>query len=232
MNTLNATYPHFVRCIIPNEAKTPGLLEAKLVLHQLQCNGILEGVRISRKGYPNRLAHHDFLHRYSCLAPQPATDTDPRTKCQQIFDQIGLDSSLYCVGLTKCLLKPGVINKLDQLRVQAAQSKIQVLQNFFRRCLALDRFRTMHAQAEALQVLQKNLKAYIELKSWPWRKLQTDLVPIIELMRTEKEASEQAEAARRQKEIEDELKRLDVERRAAMADDLEAMYRRLEKVFL
>ncbi len=117
MNTLNATCPHFVRCIIPNETKTPGHLVAKLVLQQLQCNGILEGVRISRKGYPNRIDHHNFLHRYSCIVSLPIDqNADARTRCQKIFELIDMDSSLYCVGLNKCLLKPGVINKLDQLR--------------------------------------------------------------------------------------------------------------------
>ena len=43
MKTLDATHPHFVRCIIPNELKTGGVLDAHLVLHQLHCNGVLEG---------------------------------------------------------------------------------------------------------------------------------------------------------------------------------------------
>lgn len=43
MSTLGATHPHFVRCIIPNELKTGGVLDAHLVLHQLHCNGVLEG---------------------------------------------------------------------------------------------------------------------------------------------------------------------------------------------
>ena len=44
MRTLDATSPHFVRCIIPNEIKTGGVLDAHLVMHQLNCNGVLEGM--------------------------------------------------------------------------------------------------------------------------------------------------------------------------------------------
>ena len=62
--TLRTTAPHFVRCIIPNECKQPGMIDAKLVLHQLQCNGVLEGIRICRKGFPNRVLYSEFKQRF------------------------------------------------------------------------------------------------------------------------------------------------------------------------
>ena len=63
MTTLRSTSPHFVRCLIPNELKQPGLVDAHLVLHQLQCNGVLEGIRICRKGFPNRMLYAEFKQR-------------------------------------------------------------------------------------------------------------------------------------------------------------------------
>ena len=63
LTTLGNTYPHFVRCIIPNEQKKPGMIEAPLVLHQLRCNGVLEGIRICRKGFPSRMLFQDFRMR-------------------------------------------------------------------------------------------------------------------------------------------------------------------------
>jgi len=40
-----------------------GVLDAELVLHQLQCNGVLEGIRICRKGFPNRMIYSEFKQR-------------------------------------------------------------------------------------------------------------------------------------------------------------------------
>lgn len=65
MTMLNATHPHFIRCIIPNEVKKSGLLDAALVMNQLTCNGVLEGIRICRKGFPNRTVHKDMRQRYA-----------------------------------------------------------------------------------------------------------------------------------------------------------------------
>ena len=42
-------------------------LDAHLVLHQLQCNGVLEGIRICRKGFPNRMLYPEFKQRYSAI---------------------------------------------------------------------------------------------------------------------------------------------------------------------
>lgn len=64
MATLRATQPHFVRCIIPNEMKQPGVIDSHLVMHQLTCNGVLEGIRICRKGFPNRMVYPDFKLRW------------------------------------------------------------------------------------------------------------------------------------------------------------------------
>jgi myosin heavy subunit len=64
MTNLKSTHPHFVRCLIPNETKTPGAMENPLVMHQLRCNGVLEGIRICRKGFPNRIQYGDFKQRY------------------------------------------------------------------------------------------------------------------------------------------------------------------------
>merc|ERR1712002_1049632 len=80
MTNLMSTHPHFVRCIIPNEMKQSGLMDAPLVMHQLTCNGVLEGIRICQLGLPNKVIYPDFMTRYSVISPLTFSKmaSDPR----------------------------------------------------------------------------------------------------------------------------------------------------------
>ncbi|KAG5675241.1 hypothetical protein PVAND_005159 [Polypedilum vanderplanki] len=102
MTTLRSTHPHFVRCIIPNELKQTGLIDAKLVMHQLTCNGVLEGIRICRKGFPNRMNYPDFKLRYQILAPAlMQAEKDPKKAAAACLDAIKLDPESFRLGHTK-----------------------------------------------------------------------------------------------------------------------------------
>ena len=54
----------FNSCVVPNTHKQAGVIDSSLVMHQLTCNGVLEGIRICRKGFPNRMIYDDFKNRY------------------------------------------------------------------------------------------------------------------------------------------------------------------------
>ncbi|KAI9002018.1 P-loop containing nucleoside triphosphate hydrolase protein [Gaertneriomyces semiglobifer] len=111
MTQLYSTEPHFVRCIIPNEEKKAAKLSVPLVLEQLRCNGVLEGIRICRAGFPNRLPFQDFRQRYDLLAPGviPRGFMDGRQAAQLLLQHLALDANQFRVGSSKVFFRAGSV---------------------------------------------------------------------------------------------------------------------------
>ncbi|XP_057329269.1 myosin heavy chain, muscle isoform X16 [Microplitis mediator] len=197
MTTLRATQPHFVRCIIPNELKQPGVIDSHLVMHQLTCNGVLEGIRICRKGFPNRMMYPDFKLRYMILSPVAMTqETDPKKAAQKCFDDCGLDPDLYRIGHTKVFFRAGVLGQMEELRDERLSKIVSWMQAYMRGYLARKDFKKLQEQRLALQVVQRNLRRYLKLRTWPWWKLWQKIKPLLNATRIEDELAELQERAR------------------------------------
>ena len=65
---IDATSPHYIRCLKPNDKLEPNNFDSAVIADQLRCAGILEAVRVSRVGYPQRYLHGRFVQRYQVLA--------------------------------------------------------------------------------------------------------------------------------------------------------------------
>merc|ERR1712168_1272827 len=118
MTTLRNTNPNFVRCIIPNYEKKPGKIVASLVLEQLRCNGVLEGIRICRQGFPNRIPFQEFRQRYEILTPGviPKGFMDGKKACEKMIEALELDQNLYRIGQSKIFFRAGVLAHLEEER--------------------------------------------------------------------------------------------------------------------
>ena len=118
MVTLRNTNPNFVRCIIPNHEKRAGKINAILVLDQLRCNGVLEGIRICRQGFPNRIPFQEFRQRYELLTPNviPKGFMDGKKACEKMIEALELDPGLYRIGQSKIFFRAGVLAHLEEER--------------------------------------------------------------------------------------------------------------------
>uniref|UniRef100_A0A1D1Z8S6 Myosin heavy chain, muscle n=1 Tax=Anthurium amnicola TaxID=1678845 RepID=A0A1D1Z8S6_9ARAE len=208
MTTLRSTQPHFVRCIIPNELKQPGVIDSHLVMHQLTCNGVLEGIRICRKGFPNRMNYPDFKLRYKILAPQAIAKVDDDKKCAEIIlKNTALDEESYRLGHTKVFFRAGVLGQMEELRDDRLGKIISWLQAYIRGYLSRKGFKRLQDQRIALQVVQRNLRKYLQLRTWPWWKLWQKVKPLLNVTRIEDEiAALQDKAAKAQENFEREEK--------------------------
>ncbi|KAI1720615.1 myosin head (motor domain) domain-containing protein [Ditylenchus destructor] len=236
MNMLYQTHPHFIRCIIPNEKKTSGLIDSALVLNQLTCNGVLEGIRICRKGYPNRMVYPDFKHRYAILAADAAKNPDEKKASQGITDQLANEGNLkdeeFKIGNTKVFFKAGVLARLEDLRDEKLAVIMTALQTKIRWYLAQKDVKRRIQQRAGLLIIQRNIRSWCTLRTWDWFKLYGKVKP---LLKTGKEQEELDALQKRIQELEEALKKEEGNRKeletqhAKLVEEKNALFLSLEK---
>lgn len=189
MATLRNTNPNFVRCIIPNHEKKAGKLDAHLVLDQLRCNGVLEGIRICRQGFPNRVVFQEFRQRYEILTPNsiPKGFMDGKQACVLMIKALELDSNLYRIGQSKVFFRAGVLAHLEEERDLKITDVIIAFQAWCRGYLARKAFAKRQQQLTAMKVIQRNCAAYLKLRNWQWWRLFTKVKPLLQANRFDEE---------------------------------------------
>ncbi|KAL8221982.1 UNVERIFIED_CONTAM: hypothetical protein K2H54_074742 [Gekko kuhli] len=189
MATLRNTNPNFVRCIIPNHEKKAGKLDPHLVLDQLRCNGVLEGIRICRQGFPNRVVFQEFRQRYEILTPNaiPKGFMDGKQACVLMIKALELDPNLYRIGQSKVFFRAGVLAHLEEERDLKITDVIIGFQACCRGYLARKAFAKRQQQLTAMKVLQRNCAAYLKLRNWQWWRLFTKVKPLLQVSRQEEE---------------------------------------------
>ncbi|CAN2387925.1 Myosin N-terminal SH3-like domain [Pristimantis euphronides] len=185
MSTLRNTNPNFVRCIIPNHEKRAGKLEPHLVLDQLRCNGVLEGIRICRQGFPNRIIFQEFRQRYEILTPNaiPKGFMDGKQACAIMIKALELDPNLFRIGQSKIFFRAGVLAHLEEERDLKITDIIVLFQAACRGYLARKAFSRKQQQMSALKVVQRNCAAYLKLRHWQWWRLFTKVKPLLQVTR-------------------------------------------------
>ncbi|KAM3915796.1 myosin-11 isoform 4-T4 [Leptodactylus fuscus] len=199
MTTLRNTNPNFVRCIIPNHEKRSGKLDAHLVLEQLRCNGVLEGIRICRQGFPNRIVFQEFRQRYEILAAGsiPKGFMDGKQACVLMIKALELDPNLYRVGQSKIFFRTGVLAHLEEERDLKITDIIIAFQAQSRGYLARKAFAKRQQQLTAMKVIQRNCAAYLKLRNWQWWRLFTKVKPLLQVTRQEEEMQAKDEELQR-----------------------------------
>uniref|UniRef100_A0A5F9D9P2 Myosin, heavy chain 3, skeletal muscle, embryonic n=1 Tax=Oryctolagus cuniculus TaxID=9986 RepID=A0A5F9D9P2_RABIT len=213
MSNLRTTHPHFVRCIIPNETKTPGAMEHSLVLHQLRCNGVLEGIRICRKGFPNRILYGDFKQRYRVLNASAIPEgqfIDSKKACEKLLASIDIDHTQYKFGHTKVFFKAGLLGTLEEMRDDRLAKLITRTQAVCRGFLMRVEFQKMVQRRESIFCIQYNIRAFMNVKHWPWMKLYFKIKPLLKSAETEKEMATMKEEFQKTK---DELAKSEAKRK-------------------
>nr|XP_021531808.1 myosin-13 [Aotus nancymaae] len=203
MTNLRSTHPHFVRCLIPNETKTPGVMDHYLVMHQLRCNGVLEGIRICRKGFPSRILYADFKQRYRILNASAIPEgqfIDSKNASEKLLNSIDVDREQFKFGHTKVFFKAGLLGLLEEMRDEKLVTLMTRTQALCRGYLMRVEFKKMMERRDSIFCIQYNIRSFMNVKHWPWMNLFFKIKPLLKSAEAEKEMATMKEDFEKTKE--------------------------------
>merc|ERR1711899_55663 len=188
MTILHSTEPHFIRCLVPNTHKQPGMVEPPLIMQQLTCNGVLEGIRICMRGFPNRIIYPDFKSRYAILgAAEIASSSDNKTAVYALLDKIEFSRDRYRLGHNKVFFRAGALAGLEEARDNIVLKLLRYLQAECHAYNRLKTFRIKRDQRELMKVIQRNFRKFATLRNWGWFIIIQKTRPLIGQINLEEE---------------------------------------------
>ncbi|CUV07423.1 unnamed protein product [Cryptosporidium hominis] len=109
LDTLKATNAQFIRCVKANEKKVPNLIEADMVVDQLQSLSIMEAILLVQKGYAYRETFENFMKENSMImklmGQTISSGSDLKQQCRQAMNTMKIPESEWQIGNTKIFIK-------------------------------------------------------------------------------------------------------------------------------
>uniref|UniRef100_A0A0K2UVL3 Myosin heavy chain 1 [Tribolium castaneum] n=1 Tax=Lepeophtheirus salmonis TaxID=72036 RepID=A0A0K2UVL3_LEPSM len=178
MKVLYSTDPSFIRCVVPNTHKQPGMVESGLVMHQYQCNGVLAGIAICRKGFPNKMIYPEFKARYNILgAAVVAKAKNDKSAAGAVLKLIKLEPEKFRLGHTKVFFRAGILGYMEEIREDRIGAVLSWLQAQARGKASRLVFKKMQDQKLALYCLQRTIRNWHIGRTWLWWQIWLLLKP-------------------------------------------------------
>uniref|UniRef100_A0A3B1J4F0 Myosin heavy chain, fast skeletal muscle-like n=2 Tax=Astyanax mexicanus TaxID=7994 RepID=A0A3B1J4F0_ASTMX len=172
MTNLRSTHPHFVRCLIPNESKTPAEVQWWIPQYKvLNASVIPEG---------------QFI--------------DNKKASEKLLGSIDVDHTQYKFGHTKVFFKAGLLGTLEEMRDDKLAILVTMTQALCRGYLMRREFVKMMERRESIFTIQYNIRSFMNVKHWPWMKLYFKIKPLLKSAETEKEMAAMKENFEKMKE--------------------------------
>ncbi|ODM96275.1 Unconventional myosin-X [Orchesella cincta] len=213
VEVLGNTKAWYVRCIKPNDLKTPGNYNVALVEEQLKYLGMLEIIRIRKDGYPVHMPFDEFSKRYRPragdaepeLPPPPHRVAAATNKSTTYLKQPSLPPYYYQLGNTRAFLKPQMHELLESRRSAVIAKHVITIQSFYKAYKCRKDYKTTRSACITVQ------RAY---RSWNLRLLflkKRRAAITIQCYLRGFFAREVACALREMRRVEEELRKREVE---------------------
>ena len=172
---IDLTSPHYVRCLKPNGLLVPDHFDPLMIVEQLRCAGVVEAVRVSRVGYPQRYNHSQFVARYRTLGIEEMKKSTRLRKGKPVEALVNAIATkmatLETKGQTdlsggKANINADVIDLLE-IGIQVGKTKVFLRRRAFD---VLEKMRKDYMATAAIKI-QAMGRGYIELRKF--RELKT-----------------------------------------------------------
>merc|ERR1719392_100758 len=138
-------------------------------MHQLTCNGVLEGIRICMRGFPNRMMYPDYKMRYACLGQaEIASSSDNKAAVYALMDKINFDRERYRLGHTLVFFRAGALAGLEEARDQLVIKWIRFMQGEVFKRIRGRVYAMKRDQRELIKVAQRNFRKFLSMRDWGW----------------------------------------------------------------
>ncbi|XP_023035936.1 unconventional myosin-XVIIIa isoform X3 [Drosophila willistoni] len=207
IDTLRRTGTHFVHCYLlqhnagkhakytangsPNShamaqaGSEEEMVNIPLLRSQLRGSQVLEAARLHRLGFPESVPLVEFVRRFGLLAGELGSNKD--VSVEQILAVNELDVASYRIGPSQILFRSGVLTELEAKRDVLLSDRIIQLQAFCRGYLARKKMSQRRVQELAVRCIQRNVKAFLAVRDWPWWRLLVRVTPLLNVHRTEEQ---------------------------------------------
>ncbi|NXW92518.1 MYO1D protein, partial [Alopecoenas beccarii] len=165
VDNLASKEPYYVRCIKPNDKKSPQLFDEERCRHQVEYLGLLENVRVRRAGFAYRQTYEKFLHRYKMISEFTWPNHDlPSDKdaVKKLIECHGFQHDV-AYGKTKIFIRtPRTLFTLEDLHAKMLVRIVLFLQKVWRGTLARLRYKRTRAALAILRHYRRSkVKGYI-----------------------------------------------------------------------
>ncbi|XP_070496062.1 unconventional myosin-XVIIIa isoform X2 [Chironomus tepperi] len=199
IDTLRRTGTHFVHCyLLQHNGGNASLSNGKLMQHtsedivnvpllrsQVRGSQILESARLHRLGFPETVPLNEFVRRFGLL--NDSTTPKENNTVESILSYNEIDASTYRIGPSQVLFRSGVLNQLEAKRDELLSDRIIQLQSYCRGYLARRRVGHRRVQELAVRCIQRNVRAFMQVRDWPWWRLLVRVTPLLNVHRTEEQ---------------------------------------------
>jgi myosin-5 len=179
MGSLRKTESRYIRCVKPNMAKKPLLMDHIPTLEQLRSAGVVAAVTLARSAFPNKLENSAVKFRYggmwnkkevqSAKTPEMTPDEALRCDCEAILksalstkEVVKGEKKQFVVGITRSYFKAGILEYLEANRATGLDAQAVTIQALVRGMIGRRKFNDIIGFAAKQEQMERDAAAAAE----------------------------------------------------------------------